>query len=462
MLGKSPNIAAVVVTHNKLALLQQAVSAIRKQSFACTSVIVVDNASSDGTPEWLATQPALTVIKLSTNQGGAGGFCAGMKAAYEKGADWIWLLDDDAFPSPMALQALLEATASQPLAGFFCSLVQWSDGSPCAMNIPSPSWNWTKQLSVEKPKLVEVSACSFVSCLVNANCVTTLGYPVKDFFIWFDDIEYTRRISAKLPGFLVLDSKVEHHTAKNTGVDWGAITAQNLWRYGLGIRNETSLIFHSKEPLLKRFGVLLAKLAEIFSGLSHKGIPKFLRLRLLLKALSGITWDYSKFIEYPGDAPRAAHLDLAQAAVYQGDKLVKTTPLVYGNNLLWQIHPAAPSEGSSSLIFDDISLRNFASFSATLQLPDQRAASVKFIAKVIVDGKLVKKTEAVLLKGGDCAQMQFSLPDGATFAHDVCRLSFSCEMLDPAANNSYASSYWIFPRLSFRPQLAITSQAATA
>lgn len=66
-------VAAIVVTFNRITLLKECIEALRKQSYADFSIIVVDNGSTDGTNLWLSEQGDLIVVKQE-NLGGAGGF----------------------------------------------------------------------------------------------------------------------------------------------------------------------------------------------------------------------------------------------------------------------------------------------------------------------------------------------------------------------------------------------------
>nr|MDQ5807787.1 glycosyltransferase [Actinomycetota bacterium] len=98
---------AVIVTRDRLALLEQCLEAVRAQARRPDRVLVVDNASSDGTAAWLAEQDDVEVLRLEENVGGAGGFHAGLERAHREGAEWMWLMDDDTIPRPDALEALL-------------------------------------------------------------------------------------------------------------------------------------------------------------------------------------------------------------------------------------------------------------------------------------------------------------------------------------------------------------------
>src|SRR4051812_7826339 len=102
------SICAVVVTHDRRDVLRECLGALARQTLAPDAVHVVDNASTDGTAPMLAEEfPAVTVRRLETNEGGAGGFHEGIRDALERGFDWLWLMDDDTVPAPDALERLL-------------------------------------------------------------------------------------------------------------------------------------------------------------------------------------------------------------------------------------------------------------------------------------------------------------------------------------------------------------------
>ncbi len=98
-------VVAVVVTFNRLPLLQGLVARLREVA-EVDEVLVIDNASSDGTGEWLASA-GVTHRTLTENRGGAGGFHDGLEWAMERGADLAWLMDDDGLPDPDCLSMLL-------------------------------------------------------------------------------------------------------------------------------------------------------------------------------------------------------------------------------------------------------------------------------------------------------------------------------------------------------------------
>ncbi|MBU1457977.1 MAG: glycosyltransferase, partial [Gammaproteobacteria bacterium] len=104
-------IYAVVLSYKRKDLLKRCLDGIGAQSRPCDAIIVVDNASNDGTEEMLLESDIanLKVYVLSRNTGASGGFSAGFRIAYQQGADFVWMMDDDVIPEPDALEQLLEA-----------------------------------------------------------------------------------------------------------------------------------------------------------------------------------------------------------------------------------------------------------------------------------------------------------------------------------------------------------------
>lgn len=238
-------VTAAVVTYNRLALLQECIDAIRRQTYKPDGLVVINNSSTDGTLEWLATQPDIRIV-TQPNGGASPGFIRGLQEGYAAGADWVWLMDDDTIPEPGALAALvaaMEATEkSGESFGFFCSQVLWTDGAVHQRNLTKSNTGfrgkqpaqWYRQQGIEP-----VFTSTFVSLAISKEAIRRFGVPLRDFFIWYDDSEYTYRISkGGMPGGLVTASKVVHKTPDNIISNFFTDSAGNLWKYRYGIRNE--------------------------------------------------------------------------------------------------------------------------------------------------------------------------------------------------------------------------------
>ena len=274
---------AVIVTRNRAAKLMEVLDALSTQTRPPDLTLVIDNASTDDTAARLqdraSRDPALRLLRLDRNLGGAGGFAKGIAAACTLGADQLWLSDDDAIPFPDTIETLVTALSSferdhDRHPPFACSRVIWTDGSLCEMNTPRPVWDWPRYL-IATDGVALVDSCSFVSVLIPRWAVERHGLPIADYFIWFDDAEYTRRLSADHPGIHVPASVIRHDIPRNRGVNFGMVTAEDLWKFRYGARNQAS--FH-----LRREGWIsyILFVDHVRRQMKQHAVP--LRLRLLI------------------------------------------------------------------------------------------------------------------------------------------------------------------------------------
>jgi GT2 family glycosyltransferase len=207
-------------------------------------VVVVDNASTDGTSALVAAeQPEADLVVLSRNTGGAGGFAAGLdRAVHRHEADLVWLLDDDTVPGPGALATLLAAREGHPPPAptLLASRAVWTDGRDHPMNVPraKPLASTRERAAAEQVGCVAIRSASFVSVLVDAREVRARGLPVADYFLWNDDFEYTTRLLRGRVGLYCPDSVVVHKTRTfgSTDVDPGARfyfeVRNKMWTFG--------------------------------------------------------------------------------------------------------------------------------------------------------------------------------------------------------------------------------------
>ena len=278
-------VAAVVVTYNRKNLLLECIDALFAQT--CKKqldVIVVDNASTDGTQDALkhfVRQHKITYVNTGANLGGAGGFQRGIEYASNKDYDYIWVMDDDCIPTKNALDEFLKCARSLgDNFGFLSSKALWKDGTLCRMNVQRRTL--TKDVRKIRKKPVEVAMASFVSLFIPVKIVHELGLPIKEFFIWTDDWEYTRRISRKHKCYLVPESIVVHKSANNGGANVVHDGADRLDRYRYIFRNDiylyrregvkgfafqtAKILYYSASVLLFSKNNKTKRLKSIFSG----------------------------------------------------------------------------------------------------------------------------------------------------------------------------------------------------
>lgn len=236
-------VAAVVVTYNRKELLLENIDCLLAQKPNVPDILIVDNHSTDGTAEVLAPyleRGQIRYYDTGSNLGGAGGFQYGIREAVRNGYDDLWIMDDDCMPRADALRALVGAAERlKGNYGFLSSKTLWKDGSLCKMNVQRRSL--AQNIRDFSAELIPAILASFVSLFVKAETVREVGLPIKEFFIWVDDWEYTRRISMKYPCFVVTDSVVTHKSALNTGPNIATERSQRMNRYQYMYRNDVYL-----------------------------------------------------------------------------------------------------------------------------------------------------------------------------------------------------------------------------
>jgi len=240
----------VVVTWNRRALLQEAVAALRAQTHQPAALVVVDNASTDGTDELLASSYShdhgLDVLTLTANTGGAGGFAAGIERALVHRPDLVWLLDDDTVPTPTAAAELVrcwqEYDGPRPPA-VVASRVVWTDGRDHPMNTPrrKPGARTREVAAARRAGGVPVRSASFVSVMCDARVVRDRGLPVADYFLWNDDFEYTTRLIRGNAGLYCPASVVVHKTRT-----FGSTDADPGDRFFYEVRNKLWVFTRSR------------------------------------------------------------------------------------------------------------------------------------------------------------------------------------------------------------------------
>ncbi len=237
-------VAAVVVTYNRKQLLKENIECLLSQdSKDCLDVLIIDNASTDNTREYISEfieEGKIKYYNTGANLGGAGGFHYGIKLAAENEYDYVWVMDDDCMPTETALSEFLKTDEKlDGNYGFLSSKVLWKDNNICKMNVQRRTL--TKCVSDFSSELVSVAMASFVSLFIPVSVIKELGLPIKEFFIWTDDWEYTRRISRKYKCYLNNTSVVVHKSASNIGANIATDTVERLDRYKMLYRNDVYL-----------------------------------------------------------------------------------------------------------------------------------------------------------------------------------------------------------------------------
>jgi GT2 family glycosyltransferase len=300
------SIAAIIVTFNRKKLLLECIDSICNQSKKPNAIFIIDNNSSDGTALELMEKNYILNSELPNiqkenrtenvtiqnnshnseitifytlkfeNDGSSGGFNLGLKLAYSLGFEWVWVMDDDTIPTKTALEILSEKKSIIPNIGFLSSKVLWRNDEIHLMNMvcPNPFINGIAFNKYSTHNIYLIPSCSFVSMLISRQAISTVGLPIKEFYIWLDDIEYSRRIiKHNFLGFYVDQSIVYHKTLENYEASIQSSPLNTKWKFYYGLRNSIFLLRKSNSTFKIPIKIVLqfcSHINEVFKRESNK------------------------------------------------------------------------------------------------------------------------------------------------------------------------------------------------
>jgi GT2 family glycosyltransferase len=268
---------AIIPTYNRRELLRECIQAVLGQTRPPEVLWVLDNCSTDGTAEMVQRDfPQVRLVRRQQNLGSSGGFAEGITVAYAGGADWIWLVDNDAVPQPDALEQMLVARQRIHATGLevaaLGSVALWTDGKLHPFNRALPNWRFLKyRRRLRRLDCQPVRWSSFVSVLLSRWAVEKYGVPYYDYFTWNDDLEYFGRIGRRELIVFAQKSVVVHKT--KTPYTAGKSKGE---RFFYDVRNRLWVLRgRAFDPLEKLWliGNFLGHICQYLLGNGKKGVP---------------------------------------------------------------------------------------------------------------------------------------------------------------------------------------------
>lgn len=229
--AKIEKIAAIVVTYNRKELAGVCLDAIINQTRPVDAIYIIDNASVDGTPEYLMdkglidkplypdSEPLETVrvyplatkatgatssdavievhyVRMLENTGGAGAFHEGIKRCYQAGFDRFWLMDDDGIPDKKQLAELLVKSTEKKL--LFCGPLVIDQNNTQALSFrPHNLRNVENSTDAIREQaedgVIYTWTSPFNGTLISKEVVEKIGNIKKEMFIWGDEREFVLR-----------------------------------------------------------------------------------------------------------------------------------------------------------------------------------------------------------------------------------------------------------------------------
>jgi GT2 family glycosyltransferase len=277
---QQPNtsIASITIAYNGEGYLRKHLDALLGQSRPLSEIIVVNNASTDGTLGLVSQEyPQVTLLNLPTNVGVGGGYAAGFEYALKsKHHDWVWVFDQDSLPKHDALKRLLEAVDLVGEKGSELGIAApLSVHSETQRHYRGLLWRngWQRVPAYPKTDVSFVDAVISSGSLIRRMAVQTAGPPRADFFMDYIDLEHCLRL--RRSGYkiaVVRRSVLEHALGDPKIVKISGITrvwADHVpWREYYKARNEVFTVWsfypdwRSKLSVVRRFarhalGILL-------------------------------------------------------------------------------------------------------------------------------------------------------------------------------------------------------------
>ncbi|WP_129061431.1 glycosyltransferase family 2 protein [Halarcobacter mediterraneus] len=244
------DIGIVICNFNKIDYLKGCLKTLFESSFKNYSydVIVVDNASEDGSPEFIKEKyPEITLLENEINTGGSGGFDRGIRYCIDKKYEYVCLLDNDILLERNTIINLVEYIKLNPNVGVVGSKICTMDNPEILQEMGS-FIDFENKFNVVTPlkshrdddSLPDIVVCDYVPacCLVTTNEVLNkVGSFNTEHFIYWDDMDWCTRI--KRAGY-------EVHAINNSRVFHKMGAANHSNTFGLYYFERNRILFFLK------------------------------------------------------------------------------------------------------------------------------------------------------------------------------------------------------------------------
>jgi GT2 family glycosyltransferase len=219
----APWMSVVIPAYNEEMTVAGTVSAARawlEERGASYEIIVVDNASMDGTEAaldeaGLLAQPTIHYTRLPENLGGSGGFAHGMQLAFDAGSEWFWLMDDDAMAERGALAGML-AQQPQPEHVYGSSAIFTTNAGdflcwPVDVDVDNSALPMVLRNHAVMPERAPVFTLPFLGFFIHRSLVARIGFPDTHYFVYADDVDYSARARQAGAKLYLVRSSIIHH-----------------------------------------------------------------------------------------------------------------------------------------------------------------------------------------------------------------------------------------------------------
>jgi GT2 family glycosyltransferase len=306
-------IAVVMVNWNGWQDTLAAYESLKRSTHRAWEAIVIDNASSDASVSHLrGDKPQFVLLESLTNLGFAGACNLGVEAAKQRGADYVYFLNNDAVAEPRTLEILAATSKSLDDKAILGTVIRfskdgrlqfWGSGqSKEGLPIWTPP---SEERLAESPDLIEAAFIMGASLFVPVPALERVG-PFDDrFFLNYEETDWCYRArEAGYPCLVVKNALVIHQGGATIGPPAGPMQVYFMRR--------NALLLAEKHCSPRQFALLYARqVASIFSRLLHSMIhpdkdPRYSKVASRANALATIDYIRRRFGDCPAVIRRMA------------------------------------------------------------------------------------------------------------------------------------------------------------
>lgn len=198
----SPRVVIVILNYNQLEDTLECLASLDRQKYDNAEIVLVDNASSDGSPDAVASRyPHIQILRNATNLGYAEGNNTGMRYALAQSRDYLMLLNNDTVVAPDCLAQLVAQAEREPEAAMLGPMVYHYDEPDIiqsAGGVRSARWrfyhrgqNEPDQAQYSQPEPVAwVTGCAI---LARSRCLGEVGLFDPRFFLYGEEVDWCLR-----------------------------------------------------------------------------------------------------------------------------------------------------------------------------------------------------------------------------------------------------------------------------
>lgn len=217
-----PKVAIVVLNYNGGDCLVACLQSLENLRYAEKEIIVVDNGSTDGSFADVKKRfPQYTFACNKKNEGFAKGMNIGMRLALGRGAQWVWLFNNDAEANPAALSLLIAAAEENPRAGLLSPVIYEAESGGIWFAKGRIDYLQMRTAHAQ-PADRELAAQPYLSAfltgcalLVRRELIETIGFLDERFFLYYEDADYSLRASAAGFSCLVVPAARVSHSEQS-------------------------------------------------------------------------------------------------------------------------------------------------------------------------------------------------------------------------------------------------------